>query len=217
MKSGIKNDPQDDPMLKSYIDPRLIRQEFGNLTLISQKLFQLDVSKKDEFIIQFFDYSVRTHAFVIAYCHQLGKSGDSVNKVAAEGLFKTAHNIKTLGMYIVSENKNIFDNKSKYLFQKYYLEINENYSTEKTLHNLPYVYNSWSAVCTACVYLPQNLTPQFKKSFQQDIEVAVEAGAPALIWYLSGKINNDEFRWQGFVDNHLRKYWNKIPGKKKML
>ena len=215
MKSGIKNDPQDDPNLKSYINPNLIKNEFGNLTNLSQKLFQLGDGNQEQFVTHFFDYSVRTSAFVSAYCINLAKTGGHVDMVAAEGLYKVAQDIRTLGSKVVASNKDIFLANSKELYQKYHLEINIGYETRRTLSNVNYVYDSWFRVCQALVYVPKSLDAKAVSLFNQDIEVAVEAGAPALIWYLSGALDNEKHRWQSFVDSYLVPYWNDIPNKQK--
>tara|TARA_B100001057_G_scaffold491760_1_gene582673 strand:- start:1008 stop:1694 length:687 start_codon:yes stop_codon:yes gene_type:complete len=217
LKSGVKNDPNDNPLFKSFIDPRLILKQFGKLSIISKNLFNLDIDKNDDFIIHFFDYSVRLYAFVLAHCHELGKTGDNLNKVAAEGFFKSAKNIRTLGIHIVEKNKDIFKQESNALIEKYYLERNLNYDTTKSLDNLSYIYDSWYNICTLLIYKPKSLPNEYKEAFRQDIEIAVEAGAPPIIWYLSGEISNNGYKWQDFVDKNLRKYWDKIPNDKKFI
>lgn len=215
MRSGIKNDPQADPNLISYINPILIRNELGNLENLSQETFSLRQVNFERFVVNFFDYSVRNYALITAYCIKLAKDGGDIDKIAAEGLFKVAQDIRTLGTKVVIDNQSSFINNSKELCSKYHLELQMGDKTTPTLNNLNHVYNSWMKVCQAIIYVPQSLDKNETIQFNRDMEIAVESGAPAIIWYLSGAIDNDSLKWQSFVDTHLASYWKDIPSDKR--
>ena len=206
-----KNHVTDNEMHKSYLNPISIRNTFGTLTTLGQNLFSLEDDDTTSFVINFFDYSVRTAGFVQAYAIKLGGTGVELDKIAAEGLYKCVIGMRRLGVRVIQDNKDTFLTSCPSLFSKYHLEqSNSDGTVSKDLLSPKHIYNSWANVCTACLLTSGALDDNTQVKFEEDMHFAVEAGAP-IIWYLKGKLDNNKFQWQLFVDKMLRRYWDRIP------
>jgi hypothetical protein len=213
--SGVKNQKAESEKLISYIDPTLIMNLLGQMQSISQKLFNGNESNRNEFVITFFDFSVRSNGYCTAFANQLASAGDKQSKQAADHLFKFAHNIKRLGITVASNNKDVFEEHSKSLFGDYHLEFNSSDTTiHKTLNRMSYVYDSWVAVCNVCVINSDRLKPEDQQKLQTDIDVASEL-ISVIVGYLFGVLEKNNHQWEDFIDNNLRKYWDVIPDEHK--
>ena len=213
--TGVKNQKAESEKFISYIDPASIMKLLGQMQSISQKLFNVNGSNRNEFVINFFDFSVRSNGYCVAFANQLANAGDDQSKQAAEHLFKFAHNIKRLGITVASNNKAIFEEHSKSLFSDYHMEFNSSDTTiHKTLNKMSYVYDSWAAVCNVCVMNSDRLKTEDNQKLQTDINVASELTS-VIIGYLFGVLDKNNHQWEDFIDNNLRKYWDVIPDEHK--
>ena len=120
--------------------------------------------------------------------------------------------MRRLGVKVIKDNTDIFLTSSSSLFTKYYLESsNEDGSISKSLVSPSHIYNSWANVCTAILFINGTLDSDSQSKFDRDMHFAVEGGCPGIIWYLNGALENDNLKWQAFVDKMLRRYWERIP------
>ena len=63
--SGLENDPPETDLQKSYINPRLIRDQFGQVLNVSQKLFQAEDTDNENLVIDFFDFPLELMLFLL--------------------------------------------------------------------------------------------------------------------------------------------------------
>lgn len=212
MQSGVKNDPTENSLHKSYINPNLIRNNFGDLPKLSENLFSLNKEDNSVFVINFFDFSVRTSGYLQAYTIKLWDTGEQLDKTAATGLYKCVVGMRKLGTRVVQDNRDIFLTSYHLLLNKYYLEFsNKDKTISPDLLNINHIYNSWANVCSACLLSDGALDNNTNSHFEKDLHFAVEGAAPGIIWYLNGEISNENLNWQHFVDERLKRYWDRIP------
>jgi len=87
--TGVKNQKAESEKLISYIDPASIMKLLGQMQSISQKLFNGNGSNRTEFVINFFDFSVRSHGYCVAFANQLASAGDDNAEVSFEQISKS--------------------------------------------------------------------------------------------------------------------------------
>ena len=120
----MKNDPPlpNENNLIFYIEPIKIASLFGQFLSLSQKLFSLKKSDYDDFVIFFFDFSVRANAILKTLADEANKEKNTnkdaskLSKMKADIFNRCAVQIFHLGRTIVMENKQVFNKNSYKLY-----------------------------------------------------------------------------------------------------
>jgi len=212
-----------------YIEPIKIATQFGQFSSLSQKLFSLKKSDYDDFVIFFFDFSVRANAILKTLADEAhkekntNKDADKLSKMKADIFNRCAIQIFHLGRTVVIENKQVFIKNSYKLYDKYHLEYkNRDGVIEKTLNPIEIVYEEWEKAYTSTsrvtrAYSQEDLTKQssiLKKEVVQNLikkdKDTVSPGVLLIIDYLEGKVSKQGYIWEDFVDLFLKKYWDKM-------
>jgi len=227
----MKNDPPlpNQKNLIFYIEPIKIATLFGQFLSLTQKLFSLKKSDYDDFVIFFFDFSVRAYAILKILADEAhkekktNKDADKLSKMEADIFNRCAVQIFHLGRTIVMENKQVFNKNSYKLYDKYHLEYkNRDGVIEKTLNPIEIVYEEWEKAYTSTsrvtrAHSREDLTDQssiLKKEVVQNlIKKDKDTASPGILLifdYLEGKVSKQGYRWEAFVDLFLKKYWDKM-------
>ena len=212
--TGVKNEKNNNEKFITYIEPILILKLIGGMNSLSQKLFNLKDDDKVSFVLDFFDFSVRANAIICASANDILKSKDKNSEKAADVMFKFGHNIRQLGITVVAHNREMFEQNSYKLFNKYYLEFNKETVIEKSLNNLPHVYVSWFNVSNFYLINSNKFKKEHTDKLMADVNLVNEF-IPLIIGYLFGVVEKNNYRWEKFIDLHLRKYWDLIDEKHK--
>ena len=226
----MKNDPPlpNENNLIFYIEPIKIASLFGQFLSLSQKLFSLKKSDYDDFVIFFFDFSVRANAILKTLADEANKEKNTnkdaskLSKMKADIFNRCAVQIFHLGRTIVMENKQVFNKNSYKLYNKYHLEYkNRDGVIEKTLNPIEIVYEEWEKAYTSTSRITRahsqedlmNQSSILKKEVQKLIQKdkdTVSPGVLLIIDYLEGTVNKQGYKWEAFVDLFLKKYWDKM-------
>ena len=229
LKTNIKNQPSEKETIPIYIEPGKLLKLLGTFLPLAQQLFSLKQNDYSHFVVNFFDFSVRANAYLKAGAYLLTYQ-KSITKSDVDSLLDAAKIIEKLGIMVVNNNLNIFENNNQKLLEKYYLEYkNRDGIINKSLSEFNYVYASWELISLSWAELSkktdhdikylllskntslkQNVNLEdFKKSILADFDSAITI-VVGMIKYLTGAIDKSGHQWENFVELFLRKYWEKF-------